>query len=130
MISLAVIVEPVPARRGIDGHTADGVAYAGLTVRMMVHVIMTGAIVTAAAARLRRFLGWSGRRFRCAAAAGTLYSAALICVFGFGHRVLHRATCNPYPVGVYRRDAKRHQDVLPKTAEPDRRPGPRPVQNG
>src|ERR1700730_5953897 len=39
-------------------------------------------------------------------------------------------SCNPYPVGVYTRHAKRHQDILPKTPEPDRGPGPRPVENG
>src|SRR5262249_61515281 len=33
-------------------------------------------------------------------------------------------------MGVYKRHAERHQGILSKTAEPDRRPGSRPVENG
>src|SRR5882724_2372395 len=60
------------------------------------------------------------------AAPGTLCSADCVGGFSLGHHVLRRTACNPYPVGVYRTDAKRHQDILPKTPGPDRRPGPRP----
>ncbi len=50
MIGLAAVVEPVLARRGINGHSADGIAHLRVAVSMMVMVTMAGVVVTSAAA--------------------------------------------------------------------------------
>jgi len=90
MKSLVAVIKLMLAGRGIDRHAADGVARSCVAVGMMVAMAVAGMIVSPAAA--------TGLRF--------------------AHRTFPISTCNLYPVGVYRRDAKRHQGFLSKAPEP------------
>ncbi len=56
------MVEPVLAGRGIDGHSADGIAHLRVTAGMMVAMAVAGVIVTSAAPRLRGRFGRSHGR--------------------------------------------------------------------
>ncbi len=82
MIGFAAIVEPMLAGRGINRHSADGIAHLRVADGVVVMMTVVGVIVTSAAPRLRGRFGLAAAfdllllRYACGSAANLVRQPA------------------------------------------------------